>query len=65
MAGNTLYTVGGRLMGNPGSHRYKSVEVYNPSTDSWTFVAELNVARYGAACGSLNNNLVAVGGSIV
>lgn len=61
IAGGTLYSAGGRQTENPNSHWYKSVEVYNPSTDSWSFVAELNNARYGAACATLNNNLVVVG----
>lgn len=53
--------MGGRVLGDITYPRHKSIEVYNPSTNSWTFVADLNVARYGVACGSLNNKLVAIG----
>lgn len=40
----------------------KSVECYDPSTDSWTHVAEMNVGRSGVSVGVLNGDLFAVGG---
>lgn len=40
----------------------KSVECYNPSTDTWTQVAEMAVHRWGVGAGVLDDVLYAVGG---
>ena len=39
-----------------------SVERYNPSTDTWTQIAEMSARRSGAGVGVLDNILYAVGG---
>lgn len=41
----------------------KSVECYNPITDTWTEVAELNINRGDLGVGVLNGVIYAVGGS--
>jgi N-acetylneuraminic acid mutarotase len=42
-------------------HAFRSVEVYSMRTQSWRFVAPLNVRRYGA-CAAVHNGTVHVSG---
>ena len=42
---NKIFVMGGF----DGSNRLRSVEVYDPHTDSWTFVSNMNMARAGGA----------------
>jgi N-acetylneuraminic acid mutarotase len=44
VADNRIYVMGGF----DGSNRLRSVEVFNPEEDSWTFVASLNMCRAGS-----------------
>lgn len=55
-----LYIAGGY---DRGVHSDRaSVECYDPDTDTWTFVTELEKARSGMSLVALNNFLYALGG---
>jgi kelch-like protein 2/3 len=40
----------------------KSVECYDPSTDTWTTIPEMSVRRFGPGVGVLNDELYVIGG---
>ena len=40
-----IYVMGGF----DGSHRLRSIEVYDPELDTWTFLSHMNVSRAGGA----------------
>ncbi|XP_062617601.1 beta-scruin-like [Saccostrea cucullata] len=54
-----IYAIGG--LGRNG-RILKSVECYNPSTNSWHFVKSLSTARAGACAAELNGNIFVAGG---
>ncbi|XP_077292901.1 kelch-like protein 15 [Arctopsyche grandis] len=58
-----IYVFGGRQKGEVDSQKLKSVECYNKSTDSWSFIADMSTSGYGVASGVLGNNLVIIGGA--
>ena len=53
-----LYAIGGR----DNSTSFRSVEVYNPRTQKWSFVAEMNKSRANAGVAVLNGYIYVVGG---
>ncbi|XP_077292755.1 kelch-like protein 28 [Arctopsyche grandis] len=57
-----IYALGGRQKGDLSSDKIKSVECYDKNGDSWSFISDMSVARYGVAAGVLDNNLVVIGG---
>lgn len=60
-----LYAVGGRCC-DPGesSRTLRTVEAYNPATNTWTVKAPVPTPRYGHAVGVVNGILYAVGGAL-
>lgn len=46
---NNIYVIGGF----DGINRLRSVEVYNPDQDSWTFISGMNICRAGCAAAVL------------
>ena len=65
-----LYAIGGHTLGYGRQHGcgegceqfLNSVEIYDPSTDKWTYVASMNTRRHSLAATSLNGKLYAIGG---
>jgi N-acetylneuraminic acid mutarotase len=62
--GNDVYLVGGQGRTDPSASNatLASVEKYEPSTDSWTFVENAPVARAGASAVSYKKNIFVIGG---
>ena len=56
-----IYVIGGYN----DSGYLSAVEAYNPSTNAWSEVAPLKVARAGLAVASTGNRLLAIGGEHV
>ncbi|XP_061184216.1 kelch-like protein 3 [Saccostrea echinata] len=54
-----IYAIGGLGRNN---RILKSVECYNPSTNSWHFLKSLTTARAGACAAELNGNIFVAGG---
>lgn len=54
-----LYAVGGEYAYNEGFSR--TVERYNPSTDTWTEISSLRIGLKSISCAALNNRLIACG----
>jgi hypothetical protein len=52
-----IYVIGGQA-----ASYYNSVEVYNPSTDSWAFATSLPTVRSRHVCGLYKNTIVVAGG---
>jgi hypothetical protein len=46
--GDVLYVMGGR---------FTTAARYDPKTDRWSPIADMNVARYGASATTLNGNM--------
>ncbi|CAH1795785.1 unnamed protein product [Owenia fusiformis] len=60
---NRLYLIGGATVDQSGSVTCaKSVECYNPLSDSWTTVANMEVPRAEAGCTVLDNKIYIIGG---
>lgn len=57
--GDRLYVIGGR---NTAGYPLGSVERFDPTTGSWTFVEELRDERYAAAAVPFGNRIVLSGG---
>ena len=56
-----IYAVGGET--SPGRTTVDSIELFNPTKNSWTKLASMTTCRRGVGVGILNGNLYAVGGS--
>ena len=56
--GDYLYAVGG----HDGPLVRKSVEFYNPDTNKWTLVADMQLARRNAGVAAIDGLLYVVGG---
>jgi hypothetical protein len=48
--GDVLYVIGGRIT-------WKTAERYDPKTDRWSPIADMNVERIGARATALNGNM--------
>ncbi len=55
---NKIYAIGGLN----GGHSIKTVEEYNPATDTWTTKASMPTARWGHAAGVVNGKIYVIGG---
>jgi kelch-like protein 20 len=51
--GDVLYVMGGCVNACPST----SAERYDPKTDRWSPIADMNVNRYGASATTLNGNM--------
>jgi N-acetylneuraminic acid mutarotase len=58
-----IYAIGG-YGGFPSQNKFclKSVEVYNPLTDHWDYVASLNIPRRALTAVTLPDGIYAIGG---
>jgi hypothetical protein len=43
--------------GFDGLTLFKTAERYDPKTDQWEFIADMNVERIGASAAALNGNM--------
>ena len=53
-----LYAIGGETT----AHCYKSVEAFDPKTNTWTSLPDMNIARSGAGASCMEGKLYVVGG---
>ncbi|XP_077291966.1 uncharacterized protein LOC143915280 [Arctopsyche grandis] len=60
--GGHVYAIGGRKINSHITEKYASVERYDPIIDKWTFVASINLPRFGIAACPFNENILAIGG---
>jgi N-acetylneuraminic acid mutarotase len=51
--GDVLYVMGGSV----DFSSFKTAERYNPKTDRWSPIADMNVKRSGASATALNGNM--------
>jgi hypothetical protein len=51
--GDVLYVMGGKRSGSP----LQTAERYDPKTDRWSPIADMNVARFRASATALNGNI--------
>jgi kelch-like protein 20 len=56
--GNVLYVMGGSV----DNSTLKTVERYDPKTDRWSPIADMNVERSTASATALNGNYYETGG---
>lgn len=59
-----LYVFGGHDLpvSNPSCQRTSSIEKYDPATDSWTLIANLDVSRDSIGVTVLGNSIITIGG---
>ena len=59
----SIYVFGGHDLPvvNPACQRTNSIEKYSPLTDTWTLVANLDIARDSIGVGILGNFIIIVG----
>ena len=57
--GQKMYAIGGSY----GSQWLSSVEAYDPSSDSWTYVAPMPTARTSLAAGVIDGKIYVIGGT--
>ena len=58
---NKLYVTGG-CVGPFNNHPVSHVDCYDPDTNSWSQIANMNIARAGHGLVNLNGRLYAIGG---
>jgi hypothetical protein len=51
--GDVLYVMGGKIIGSPNH----TAEQYDPKTDRWSPIADMNVQRADASAAALNGNM--------
>ena len=56
--GNKIYVTGG----GGGGQNMSSVDCYDPDTNTWSQMANMNIGRYGHSLVSLHGRLYAIGG---
>ena len=56
--GNKIYVTGGR----DGLQHMSSVDCYDPDTNTWSRLPDMNIARVGHSLVSLHGRLYAIGG---
>lgn len=61
---NALYVFGGHDLpvSNPAVQRTSSIEKYDPNTDTWTLIANLDLGRDSIGVSVLGNSIIIVGG---
>lgn len=59
----SIYVFGGHDLpvSNPACQRTPSIEKYSPATDTWTLIANLEIARDSIGVGILGNYIIVVG----
>lgn len=60
----SLYVVGGHDLpvSNPACQRTSSIEKYDPTTDTWTFIANLEMGKDSIGLAALGNSIIMIGG---
>jgi N-acetylneuraminic acid mutarotase len=58
-----IYAIGGVAAGGGAGPSLSTVEVYDPSTNTWTKKANMPTARANASAGALNGKIYVIGGS--
>jgi N-acetylneuraminic acid mutarotase len=61
--GDKIYVVGGYNSGSDENYYLRSLEVFDPATNSWTAKTPMNSARSGLASGVVNGKLYVFGGN--
>jgi N-acetylneuraminic acid mutarotase len=62
-ATGTIYAIGGgQLVQISGGQVLATVEAYHPASDTWTSLADMPTARWGAAAATLDGRLYVIGG---
>ncbi len=59
-----IYVAGGEFQDPHMMATFRSVEAYDPATDSWTIMPSMPVSRHGLAAGVIGNKLILVGGDV-
>ena len=59
-----VYVAGGEFQDTHMMATFRSVEAYDPATNSWTIMPSMPVSRHGLAAGVIGNRLILVGGDV-
>ena len=59
-----IYVAGGEFQDPHMMATFKTVEAYDPASDSWSIMPSMPVSRHGLAAGVIGNKLILVGGDV-
>src|SRR5580692_5119113 len=59
-----MYIAGGEFQDPHMMATFRSVEAYEPATDTWSIMPPMPVSRHGLAAGMIGNRFILVGGDI-
>jgi len=59
-----IYIAGGEFQDPHMMATFKTVEAYDPATDSWSILPSMPVSRHGLAAGVVGNKFILVGGDV-
>jgi N-acetylneuraminic acid mutarotase len=59
-----IYIAGGEFQDPHMMATFRSVEAYDPATNSWSIMPPMPVSRHGLAAGAIGNHLILVGGDV-
>jgi len=59
-----VYVAGGEFQDPHMMATFRSVEAYDPATNTWTIMPSMPVSRHGLAAGVIGNRLILVGGDV-
>ena len=59
-----IYVAGGEFQDPHIMATFKSVEAYDPASNTWSIMPPMPVSRHGLAAGAIGNRLILVGGDV-
>jgi N-acetylneuraminic acid mutarotase len=59
-----IYVAGGEFQDPHMMATFRSVEAYDPASNSWSIMPPMPVSRHGLAAGAIGNHLILVGGDV-
>jgi len=59
-----IYVAGGEFQDSHMMATFRSVEAYDPASNSWSILPSMPVSRHGLAAGVIGNRLILVGGDV-
>ncbi len=59
-----IYVAGGEFQDPHMMATFRSVEAYDPATNSWSIMPSMPVSRHGLAAGVIGNRFLLVGGDV-
>jgi len=59
-----IYIAGGEYQDTHMMATFRTVEAYDPASNTWTIMPSMPVSRHGLAAGAIGNRFILVGGDV-